>query len=609
MSTDNSIENRDEKLSRIVKDLPDNPGVYEFFDSTGNIIYIGKAKNLKKRVSSYFNREAYDSNKLKVLVSKIEDIRFILLESESDALLLENNLIKKYQPRYNILLKDDKTFPWICIKNENFPRVFYTRNYIEDGSEYFGPYTSVVMVRTLLDLVRKLYPLRTCNLNLSDEKIKTAKYKPCLEFHVGNCKAPCIANQTEKEYDSNILNIRQILKGNLSDVIKYLQDLMEKYVQSLEFENAQIIKNKVDIIKNFQSKSTIVNSSINNVDVFSIVEAHNYISVNYLRVANGAIIQVHSVDIKRKLEESLAELLSIAIVDIRQKMMSNSNEIITTILPDILLKGINYTIPKKGDKLKLLELSERNARNFLNERLKLAALKTERLRESKNVVMERMQLDLNLKKAPIHIECFDNSNLQGTNPVASCVVFRNGKPSNKEYRHFNIKTVEGPNDFASMSEIVYRRYKRLLDENQELPDLIIVDGGKGQLSAAVESLEKLSLYEIPIIGIAKRLEEIYYPNDPVPIYIDKNSTSLKIIQHIRNEAHRFGINFHRLKRSGSSISSALDNIQGIGEHTKAILYKNFKSYKNIVATSEEDLAKVVGNAKAKIIKSYVENNS
>jgi excinuclease ABC subunit C len=600
-------EDRAKHIEDILQQLPHNPGVYQYFNDEGKIIYIGKAKNLKKRVYSYFQRDAHVTAKVRVLVSKIFDIRYIIVDTESDALLLENNLIKKYQPRYNILLKDDKTFPWLCIKKERFPRIIYTRNFINDGSEYFGPYTSIVMVKTLYSLVKKLYPLRTCNYDLTDVNIKSGKFKTCLEFHIGNCKAPCIDRQSEQEYISNIKNIKEILKGNISDISKYLDGLMKEYATALDFENAQLIKQKIEIISNYQSKSAIVNSAIHNVDVFSVAEKDDFVTINFLRVANGAIIQVHSVEIKNKLDEPIEEILSAAITDIRQKMFSNSKEIIVPFMPEMLLAGVKYTIPKVGDKLKLLELSERNAKLFLAERLKSQQLFADKMLEKKNSAVEKLKDDLRLEKAPNHIECFDNSNIQGTNPVAACVVFKNGKPSKNDYRHFNVKTVEGPDDFATMREIVYRRYKRLLDENDKLPDLIIIDGGKGQLGAALESLRSLDLIgKIQIIGIAKRLEEIFRPGDPIPLYIDKNSPSLKLIQHLRNEAHRFGITFHRLKRSENFITSELDNIKGIGEKTKEDLLKSFQSVEKIKLASFDEIAAVVGAAKARLVCDYFE---
>ena len=599
------LENNEKLLQDIIINLPHSPGVYQYFNAEGTIIYIGKAKDLRKRVSSYFSRDAYENRKLMILVSKIRDIRYIVVDSESDALLLENNLIKKYQPRYNILLKDDKTFPWLAIKKERFPRIIYTRNYINDGSEYFGPYTSGLMVKTLLDLVKRLYPLRTCSLDLSDEKILANKYKPCLEFHVGNCKAPCIGKQDEQDYIQNIENIRLIFKGNLNEIKQYLGKLMQTYASDLQYENAQLIKDKIEIISNYQTKSTIVNPSINNVDVFSIIEKEDDVCVNFLRVANGAVIQVHSVVMKRKLDESQDEILSIAMIDIRQRMFSNSTEIIVPFVPEVEMLGSKYVVPKQGDKLKLLELSQRNARMFLNEKLLMTSLKSERITAGKEAILEKLKIELRLEKIPFHIECFDNSNLQGTNPVAACVVFKHGKPAVKEYRHFNVKTVVGPDDFASMREIVSRRYKRLLDENQKLPNLIVVDGGKGQLSAAVEVLNELGLSEtIEIIGIAKKLEEIFKPGDPVPLYIDKNSSSLKIIQHLRDEAHRFGITFHRNKRSKNFMLSELNEIEGIGDKTRNDLLSHFKSVEKIKSASFESLAEVVGKSRAEKVMTY-----
>ena len=528
-----------------------------------------------------------------------------MVNSESDALLLENNLIKKYQPKYNILLKDDKTFPWICIKKERFPRIFYTRNFVNDGSEYFGPYTSVVMVKTILNLIKKLYPLRSCKLDLAENKIRENKYKPCLEYHLGNCKAPCIRAQSSEDYTSNINSIKIILKGHLRDLQKYLESLMKKYSEKLDFENAQIIKEKIELISKFQSKSTIVNSKISNVDVFGIVEKGNNVCVNYLRVIDGAIIQVHSVNLKKKLDEKLNELLSIIILDVKQKMNSDAKEIIISLIPEIKLDGKRYVIPQKGDKLKLLELSLRNARITLHERIKQSLEKSNKFKVNKNVELEILKKDLRLNKLPIIIECFDNSNLQGTNPVAACVVFRNGIPSKKDYRHYNIKSVKGPNDFASMQEVVLRRYKRIINEKLNLPDLIIVDGGIGQLNAARKSLEELGIQKnVSIIGLAKRLEEIYSPNDSIPLYIDKNSSSLKIIQNIRNEAHRFGIGFHKLKRSNEMNNSVLDLINGVGSKTKDDLFKEFKSIEGIINANEEKLSEVIGKSRAKKIKFF-----
>lgn len=596
-----SIEKK-EKFKPVLSVLPDSPGVYQFFNSQNEIIYVGKAKNLKKRVSSYFNKEHYENNKLKVLVLKIERIEYIVVQTESDALLLENNLIKKYNPRYNVLLKDDKTYPWICIKKEPFPRVFYTRNVINDGSKYFGPYTSVYMVKIMLDLITKLYPLRNCNLNLAAENIKKSKYKPCLEYHIGNCLAPCIQLQTEDDYNKSIENISKILKGNIQEVILYLNNLMNVSAAEFKFEEAQVIKEKIEILEKYKSKSTVVSASLNNVDVFNILDDTNFAYVNYLKIIEGRIVQAHTVEIKKKLDEKAEDLLIMAIVEIRNRLFSNSKEIITS-LP-IELENTKITVPVRGDKKSLLELSERNLKYYRLEKQKRAEKKKEK--HSGKRLLEVIKKDLNLSVLPEHIECFDNSNIQGTNPVAACVVFRNAKPNTKEYRHYNIKTVTGPDDYASMEEVVYRRYKRLLDEKKSLPQLIVIDGGKGQLNAALKSLEKLKIKDnVTIIGIAKRLEEIFYPNDPIPLYLDKNSESLKVIQHARNEAHRFGIKFHRDKRSGNFIKSELDDIPGIGPKTIDILLTKFKTIKKIRSLSLDEISSEIGNTKAKLLLSYL----
>ena len=588
-----------EYLRSLVSVLPDQPGIYQYFDSTGKIIYVGKAKNLKKRVASYFNKNQ-QNRKTELLVRNISEIRHMVVETEQDALLLENNLIKKYQPRYNIRLKDDKTYPWIVIKNESFPRVFQTRTVIRDGSSYFGPYTSILMVRMLLDLFKKLFKLRNCKLNLSEENIRLRKLKVCLEFHIGNCLAPCIGNIDQLRYMENIDQIKEILKGNISGVIKYLKDLMRQLSSEMKFEEAATIKEKLDLLEKFQSRSTVVSNSISDVDVFTIEEDESFAYVNYLKIIRGAIMQTYTLELKKVLDESPSELLEFAIVDIRQKIFSNAKEILIPIKLDIELDGVKFQIPKQGDKKKLLELSERNAKYYRLEKMKHQMVsKTEK---SEMRILETMQKDLQLKSQPIHIECFDNSNLQGTNPVSSCVVFRNTRPCKKDYRHFNVKTVEGPDDFASMEEVVYRRYKRLLDEEQSLPQLIVIDGGKGQLSAALNSLEKLNLRgKIAIIGIAKRLEEIYFPGDSVPLYLDKNSETLKIIQQLRDEAHRFGITFHRNKRSGEFIKSELENISGIGEKTISAILKRFKSVENLKNASYQQVADEIGESKARIV--------
>ncbi len=590
-----------EKFKSTLSVLPDSPGVYQFFNSSDEIIYVGKAKNLKKRVSSYFNKDHYENNKLKVLVSKIDRIEYIVVQTESDALLLENNLIKKYHPRYNVMLKDDKTYPWICVKNEPFPRVYYTRNLINDGSSYYGPYTSVHMVKVLLDLVRQLYPLRNCNLNLSSANIQRKKFKPCLEYHIGNCLAPCIELQSEENYNQSIDHIKKILKGNIQEVILYLNELMKRFSGEFKFEEAQLVKEKIEVLEKYKSKSTIVSSTLNNVDVFNILDDNNFAYVNFLKIVEGRIVQSHTLEIKKKLDEGLDELLLMAIVEIRERLQSTAKEIIVPI--SLELDHLTFSVPLRGEKKSLLELSERNLKYYRLEKQKKNEKKKEK--HSGKRILEVMKKDLNLTVLPEHIECFDNSNIQGTNPVAACVVFRNAKPNTKEYRHYNIKTVQGPDDFASMEEVVYRRYKRLIEENKSLPQLIVIDGGKGQLNAALKSLEKLEIKKsVSIIGIAKRLEEIFYPNDPIPLYLDKNSESLKVIQHIRNEAHRFGIKFHRNKRSGNFIKSELENIPGIGPKTMDILLIKFKTIKKIRSLTLDEISSEIGQGKAKLLFEY-----
>lgn len=578
--------------------LPDAPGVYQYYDKNGKILYVGKAKNLKKRVTSYFNKN-HDSHRIGVMVKKIVNIEHIVVASETDALLLENNLIKKHQPRFNVMLKDDKTYPWICIKNERFPRVFPTRRLIKDGSEYYGPFTTFKTVHTLLDLIKGLYQLRTCNYDLAEEKVRKGKYKVCLEYHLGNCLGPCEAFQEEEEYNRNISAIREIVKGNFKDSLQQFRLQMKAYSEKMEFEMAQSIKNKIEILENYQSRSTVVNPRINNVDVFSIVSDEGYGYVNFLQISHGAIIRSHTIEMKKKLEESDKELLELGIVEIRQRFNSNSKEIYVPFKVEVG-EEIRITVPQLGDKKKIIDLSIRNARYFRQDQFK--QMKIVDPDRHVNRIMAQMKEDLRLSKEPRHIECFDNSNIQGTNPVAACVVFRNGKPSKKDYRKFNIKTVEGPDDFASMEEVVFRRYKRLLAEEEELPQLIIVDGGKGQLSSGVKALDELGLRgKIAIIGIAKRLEEIYYPGDSIPLYLDKKSETLKIIQQLRNEAHRFGITFHRNKRSKTALNTELEAIVGIGDKTVIDLLTHFRSLKRIKEASLNELAQVVGLAKAKII--------
>jgi len=584
-----------------IKSLPNFPGVYQYYDSNNVILYVGKAKNLKKRVSSYFTKN-HENAKTRILVKKIVTIKHIVVNSETDALLLENNLIKKYQPRYNIMLKDDKTYPWICIKKERFPRVFMTRRVIKDGSEYFGPYTNVRTVRALLDLIRELYPLRTCSYDLSKLKIENGKYKVCLEYHLGNCKGPCENFQSEKDYDNMVKAIRNIIKGNFKESLEAFQSLMMRFAENMEFEEAQKVKEKLDLLSNYQAKSTVVNPSINNVDVFSIISDESYGYVNFFKIANGSIIQSHTTEIKKKLDETDQEMLELAIVEIRQRYRSTSKEIYVPFQVN-LGNDVKVTVPKLGDKKRIVELSERNAKYYRQEQFKQIKI-VDPDRHVKRI-MAQMKKDLHLSVEPRHIECFDNSNMQGTNPVAACVVFRNGKPSKKEYRHFNIKTVEGPDDFASMEEVIYRRYKRLLIEEESMPQLIVIDGGKGQLSSALKSLDTLGLRgKIAIIGIAKRLEEIYYPGDSVPLYLDKKSETLKIIQFLRNEAHRFGITFHRNKRSKSAIQSELEQIPDVGKQTITSLLRKFKSAKRVKSATFEELKEVVGDARAKKIYTY-----
>lgn len=578
-----------------ISTLPDAPGVYQYYDAEAKLLYVGKAKNLKKRVSSYFTKNQ-QSGKTRVMVSKIVEIKHIVVNTESDALLLENNLIKEHQPRYNVLLRDDKSYPWICLKKEPFPRVFPTRRLIKDGSEYYGPYTSMKTVRTLLELIKSVYPLRTCNYDLSAEKIQRGKYKRCLEYHLGNCLGPCEGLQQESEYDRQIEDIRQIIKGNFGSSVTYLKQQMKQAAGELEFERAQRLKERIDILQNYQARSTVVNPKITNVDVFTVLTDATHAYVNFLQLAHGLIVRSHTLELKKQLDEEESELLRLAIVELRQRFGSASKEVYLPYTVD-LGDAVKISVPQMGDKKKLLDLSLRNAQHFRMEKFKQMKI-VDPDRHVKRL-MGQMKEDLRLSTEPVHIECFDNSNMQGTNPVAACVVFRNGKPAKKEYRHFNIKTVEGPDDFASMEEVVFRRYRRLIQEGEELPQLIVIDGGKGQLSSALKSLDILGLRgKIAIIGIAKRLEEIYFPSDPIPLYLDKKSETLKIIQQLRNEAHRFGITFHRQKRSKASIGSTLEQIEGVGKVTAEELLKKFRSVKRVKEASLNDLIAVVGKSKA-----------
>lgn len=584
-----------------IKTLPHQPGVYQYFDTDGNLIYVGKAKDLKKRVSSYFTKH-HEYGKTRVLVKKITSVKHIVVETENDALLLENNLIKKYQPKYNVLLKDDKSYPWICVKKERFPRIFPTRRVIKDGSEYFGPYTSMKTVKTLLGLIKGLYQLRTCNYHLSENKVESGKYKVCLEYHLGNCKGACEGLETEEEYQSNITAIREILKGNFKDSLQQFKTQMRQYADNMQFEDAQKVKEKLDILENYQAKSTIVNPKISNVDVFSIVSDEGYGYVNFLQLSYGSIIRSHTLELKKKLQETDKDLLELAITEIRQRFNSQSKEIYVPFEVE-LGSAVKITIPKLGDKKAIIDLSRRNAMYYRMDKMKQIKI-TDPDRHA-NRIMAQMKADLRLSEEPRHIECFDNSNIQGTNPVAACVVFKNGKPSKKDYRNFNIKTVVGPDDFASMEEVVYRRYKRLLDEERPLPQLIIIDGGKGQLSSSLKSLDALGLRgKIAIIGIAKRLEELFYPDDPIPLYLDKKSETLKIIQQLRNEAHRFGIEHHRNKRSKGALKTELENISGVGEQTIVDLMKSFKTVKRIANAKLDELEAVVGVSRANKVYNY-----
>jgi len=595
-------------LQTKIKMLPNKPGVYQFKDSEGKIIYIGKAKVLRSRVSSYFNKGGGHSGKTRVMIKRIADFSFIVVESELDALLLENNLIKEHQPRYNAMLKDDKTFPWICVKNERFPRVFSTRTKIDDGSEYFGPYASVKTMRTLLNLIRQLYKIRTCKYNLSQTNIEAGKFKVCLEYHIGNCLGPCEGYQTHDDYMVQIDQIKSIIKGKIGDVISVLEERMDYHSRKLEFEVAQGIKEKLDILKKYQAKSAIVNSSISDTEVFTVVADAKSGYVNYMKVVDGAIIRSRTLTIKKKLEESNTDLLALAISEIKSEQGELSKSLLVSEKPEFEVEGVSYVIPQRGDKKKLVDLSLRNAKYFMLDRQKQS--KFTNPEEHRERMLNQIKSDLRLNELPRHIECFDNSNFQGTNAVAACVVFKDGKPSKKEYRHFNIKTVVGPDDYASMREVVFRRYRRLNEEGESLPQLVVIDGGKGQLSSAVESLEQLELRgKIAVIGIAKKLEEIYYPEDPLPLHLDKASETLRVLQHLRNEAHRFGITHHRNKRSKSTFKTSLQDIPGVGKATSEKLLSEFKSVKRIREASLKEIASIIGEQKAKLVTSWFEKTA
>lgn len=596
------------KIARLLKTLPHQPGVYRFTDENGRIIYVGKAKDLKKRVSSYFNKESGLSGKVQVMVKRVADISCVVTETETDALLLENNLIKTHQPKYNINLKDDKTYPWICIRNEPFPRIFATRNPVKDGSSYYGPYSSGRMMHTVLDLIRQLYPRRTCHLNLTPRNIESRKFKVCLEFHIGNCKAPCIGLQPEEDYLQDIASMREIIRGNLSVVAQRMKKEMMDYAAALEFEKAQAIKEKLEILHKYQSKSAVVSASVALADVFAIIGDEKAAYVNYMKVVDGSVVQSHSVEIRKKLEESDSELLMYAITEFRLRFESDAPEIIVPVELPQSVGGARVIVPKRGDRRQLLDLCLQNAKYFRSEIRRQAEL-VDPERHSRRI-LQQMMADLRMKEPPAHIECFDNSNLQGNQAVAAMVVFKNARPERSGYRHYNIRTVSGPDDFASMEEVVFRRYKRLLDEEKPLPQLIVIDGGKGQLSSALNSLERLGLRgKITIIGIAKRLEEIYYPGDSLPLYLDKKSETLRVLQHIRDEAHRFGITHHRQKREKQLIQTELTGAPGIGPGLASRLLKAFRSVADIRMRSEEEIAKIIGPARAKELLRYLNSLS
>ncbi len=595
------LKNIAPNLAQILSSMPDSPGCYIFLDENGTILYIGKAKNLKKRVSSYFNKN-HPYPKTRVLVKKIRNIQYVVVESESDALLLENNMIKEHQPRYNIMLKDDKTYPWIVVKNEPFPRVFLTRNKVNDKSTYYGPYPSVGTVKLLLKLITELYPIRTCRYPLTKENIAAKKFKVCLQYHIKKCLGPCEGLQSEADYNQNILFVHEILKGNIHAISKHLYDEMQRFAAELRFEEAELLKKKYRLIENYKAKSVVVNTKLTNIDVFTFDQSddNDAVYINYLHISSGVIVRGYTIEYKIRMDETREEILALGILELRSRFESQAKLVIVPFLPEIELEGVEFLIPQRGDKKKLLELSEKNVKQYKLDLQKQA----EKLNpEQRGVrVLLTLQKDLQLSELPLHIECFDTSNIQGTNPVAACVVFKKGKPSKRDYRHFNIKTVVGPNDFASMHEIVTRRYSRMLAEEESLPQLIVVDGGKGQLSVATDALKTLGLYgKIAIIGIAERLEEIYFPNDPVPLYLDKNSESLKLIQHLRDEAHRFGITFHRQKRSKQQIESELDHIKGIGETLKTKLLIKYKSVSQLKKAPFDEVANLIGRKKAEVL--------
>lgn len=600
------VKQKKQELINQIKNLPKNPGVYKFFDINNKIIYIGKAKNLKNRVSSYFNNKLHDS-KTQVLVSNINKFEFVVVNNENDALLLESNLIKQFQPKYNILLKDDKTYPWICVTNDYLPKVFKTRNIINKNYQYFGPYSSGYLLVTVLELINKLFKLRSCKLNLTAESIEKNQHSACLEYQIGNCLAPCIKKQSAEEYNSNIKQVINILKGNLKELSDYLTKNMYNQAAVLEFEKANETKKKLELLKYYYNKSIVTNSKINNVDIFSIETLAEKSFVNYLKINEGRITQVHNIIQKHYLNENNSDLLIHSILRIRELFNSNSNIIIVPFKIESKIDKIKFVVPKKGEYFNLLKLSEKNLKFFIND-YKLKNLKTNYSKRSLRL-LEDVKKTLNLNELPVHIECFDNSNIQGSFPVSSCVVFKDGKPSNKDYRHFNVKTVKGPNDFATMTEVVERRYKRLIEEKQQLPQLILIDGGKGQLMAAYKALQKLNLTnKITLISIAKRLEEIFKVDEDLPLYINKKSEVLKLFQRLRDEAHRFAITFHRTKRSNNLISSKLSNIKGFGTKTIQLLLKKYKSIDSIKNAKKAELESIIGKTKCKLLCEFLKNN-
>lgn len=587
------------RIKNIISVMPEKPGVYQYFNKEGVIIYVGKAKNLKRRVSSYFNK-SNQSIKTSMLVKQIEDLKYFIVESEEDALHLENSMIKEHQPKYNILLKDDKTYPWIVVKKEPFPRIFLTRTVIKDGSKYYGPYSNVNMAKVILSLIKRLYPIRSCSFLLTNDKIKSGKYSKCLEFHIKNCNAPCAGLENTDKYDEYIKQARQILNGETTELSQILIQEMQQLSSELRFEEAQKVKEKYQLLENYRSKSVIVNSSVHNVDVFGYEDYEGTVYINYMNIKEGAIVQSMTISYKKRIDEEKEDILAIGVTELRERFGSNAREVIAPFEFGVESKSYIVTVPQRGDKRHLLQISTKNAIQYRIDLTKQSEKLNPEQRTTR--ILTQLAKDFHLKELPRHMECFDNSNTQGTNPVSACVVFKNAKPSKKDYRHFNVKTVVGANDYATMQEVIHRRYKRLLDEGGDLPQMIIVDGGKGQLSVAVETLKELGLYgKIAIIGIAEKLEEIYFPNDSVPLYIDKNSESLKVIQHMRDEAHRFGITHHRKKRSKAQVVSELDSIKGIGEKTKELLIKTFKSVKRIKEADYQEIENLIGKAKANIL--------